>query len=71
MKQIEFRLSLGEAGPPLWYVRSPQMKGLLATGDTIPRALESAARCIRDLALANAHAHAEGKDIQPIFQPLI
>lgn len=51
-----------------WWASCPQLPGLLATGGTIPEALENAATGIRDLALAFAHAAADGLEPKPIFR---
>lgn len=58
--KIEFRAQT-------WYVTSPQIPGLLATGGTMPDALEHAAIGIRNLALAFALAVADGEKPKPIF----
>lgn len=51
-----------------WWITSPEIPGLLATSGTIPDALEQAATVIRDMALAFAHAAADGLEPKPIFR---
>lgn len=51
-----------------WWVECQQIPGLLAAGGSIPEVLEVAAKAIRDLALANAHAAADGQTVKPIFR---
>jgi hypothetical protein len=69
MTQMKFEFTLErDRENGLWYLKSPQIPGLLAANAGMPEALEEGARCIRDLALAFAWEYAEGRTARPIFK---
>lgn len=65
---IDFKLDGNTFMQPGFIVTSPQVPGLLATGATIPQALEAAADALRDLAVAFAMEIAAGREVKPIFK---